>query len=126
MSAGAKLVALAVVLAWLLASYAFAGPRVEWGIGSAGPSAAELARCPDADCWTVTLRPTLISVGSSRTSLALDAGGFAVVVLVEEGNGAAPDTFTVVPPPGYAAEPASVTVRDGEAGVVTLRPVPMG
>ena len=116
----------AAALLACLASPLAAESRVAWGSGSTGPSVAELARCEAEDCWTVRVSPTLITVGTSRPSVALDAAGFAVVVLVEEGNGQQPDTFTVIPPPGYTAEPASVTVPEGEAGVVTLRAVPVG
>ena len=115
-----------MLLLALLAAPAAADPRVQWGSGSTGPSVATLARCPDADCWTVSLSPTLITVGSSRSSVALDLDGFRVVVLVEEGNGTMPDTFTVIPPVGYAAEPGSLTVEDGATGVVVVRGVAMG
>jgi hypothetical protein len=117
--------------AWRLAALALgpaAAPAEEarraWG-GADHPSSVALARCPDADCWTVTLANTVVT-GRDLRSIDLESGGFAVTVLYEGRAGEAPDGFSVLPPPGFAAEPPALTVPDGAEGVIVLRPVPIG
>lgn len=112
---------LALLLACLPA-LAQAEARHEWG--TPAPSVLELTRCPDADCWQVHFTNTLVWGSTSERTVVLDLDGFAVTVEYLGRNYDTPDTFAVLPPVGYAAEPPSLTVEDGAEGVIVIRPVP--
>lgn len=109
----------AIALACLAAPVA-SEPRHEWD-----GSALELSRCPDADCFVVTFY-NVVSLPIGPFDVTLDLDGFVVVVTYRGQYDIEPDAIAVVPPPGWAAEPAELVVEDGGSGTVVIRPVPMG
>lgn len=112
----------AILLLACLASPAYAAPRHEWD-----GSSLTLTRCEAGDCWEVTFR-NVVSFGSPQLPVTLDLDGFVVTVTHTpgEGPGTAPDTFSVLPPPGYEASPGSLVVEDEATGVIVVSPLPMG
>lgn len=110
----------------VLPTVASAEAAYEWGEGSAGPCRVEIQPC-EGDCVAqVTFTNELVFPALLAVHAALANDRIAVSVIVVPSMGDVPDTFTVVPPVGYYAEPAEVVVEEGEAAVIRVLPVPMG
>ena len=63
--------------------------------------------------------------GAWTRKFNLDLNGFEVTVTIVDGEGLAPEMFSVEPPPGYVAELASLPVEEDASDVIALYPVPM-
>lgn len=56
--------------------------------------------------------------------LVLD--GFEITLWVSNGEGDAPDTYTVLPPDGWVGLPAEITVEEKASGSIHIVPMLMG
>lgn len=52
--------------------------------------------------------------------------GNVIMVVFEMGDGDAPDLFMVLPPPGYVAIPAEMSVEEGETGIIEIHEATVG
>ena len=63
--------------------------------------------------------------GAWSRKFYLDLDGLHVAVTIVDGAGLAPEVFSLQPPPGYFAEPATLSVDENASGVIALYPMPM-
>lgn len=105
-----------------------ADPSRGWGVPlvrGAGQSELHLRRC-DGGCFAQVAFVNRQMFGPALTRVfALDLEGFAVTVTVVEGVLRAPDALEVTPPPGFYAEPATISVDEDATGVIALFPMAM-
>ena len=103
--------------------------RFAWDtpVEGSGPSMLSLEPCGRPCVAVVEFDNTLVVRGAEagpgipalvRATLAI--AGVKVAVTVETGGGLTPDLMRVLPPPGYAAEPAQVLVPDNASGRVRV------
>ena len=120
---------LVIALAFLLApAIASAEPDLRWGIPldpTQGPSELRLDRCEEGCFARVSFLNRHLHGPALARSFTLDLQGIKVLVNVEDGALRSPERFTVVPPPGFTAEPTSLSVDENATGVIALYPVPM-
>lgn len=119
----------ALALAAFCASPALADSptRASWGAGTHGPCVVSIEPSAEPGVWaTVAFDNALIMGQGSVHQLTLTLDGLPVAVTVAEAPNETPDTLAMPPPPGYLAEPPTVTVQEGERGVVRLRVMLVG
>jgi hypothetical protein len=113
----------------LVAAPAWAGDGLSWGIpvpGSLGPNELHLVPCEDGGCAArLTFRNSQLRGAALVRRFTLEIGGLSVAVTVTEGELRAADEIAVVPPPGFTAEPARLSVEEDATGLVVIRPLPM-
>ena len=103
----------------------------------AEPLAIDIRSWGDSDLSSVQLRPAeghaaLVVFDNRLTfgtpdelTFTLAIEGLSVVVVFVQRPGDLPDTMTVLPPPGFMAEPESVEVPEGESGRIAVRQRPI-
>jgi hypothetical protein len=52
--------------------------------------------------------------------------GLVITVVLAPGDGDEPDVFTVLPPPGYIAIPAEMSVEEGDTGTIEIHEATLG
>ena len=112
----------------LVPAIAGAGPDLRWGIPldpAQGPSEIRLDRCEDGCFARVSFVNRHLHGPALARSFTLDLQGLKVLVTVEDGALRSPERFSVIPPPGFTVEPASLAVYEDATGVIALFPVPM-
>lgn len=106
--------ALAVVVA---GSPAFS-ERLDWGTLSSRSSVTFDGRIVTF-CNEMTPRdPT-----DPHGPLPLSSGDLTITISVIQWPGRAPDLLTVIPPLGWLAVPASITVEEGACGTILIEPL---
>ena len=112
----------------LLPALAAAEPARTYGVAfQAGGKASrlEMSMC-EATCFAqVRFENTFLRGGAYLRQFPLDLDGLAVTVTIVDGEGMAPELFTVEPPPGYRVEPAEIPVEEGASGTIALIPLPV-
>jgi len=101
-----------------LTSPAYAADSAEWchglGMASIAASGAE---------YVVTVVNPYCQAGAWADDLevvTLDVDGLRVTLQVWSEPGLTPDAFVVLPPSGWLADPASLTVEEHESGTIRL------
>jgi hypothetical protein len=119
---------LLALLALLCPTLAVAGPELTYGVAfepGGEPSKLHLSRCEAACFAQVTFENRFLWGGAWTRKFDLNLNGFDVMVTIVDGEGLAPEVFSVRPPPGYIAEPATVSVEEGASGSIVLYPMPL-
>lgn len=111
----------ALAVAAALAFPAYAQDRLAWG-DTGVQMELFIAREPDQLVLTWKNR---LAVTADAIPVFIDWHGVQVRALFLVQPDAAPDTLYVYAPDGYVAEPAELTLGEGEIGVVIVRMVPM-
>jgi len=107
---------------------AVAGPDLSYGVAyELGGEASQLhlSRCKAACLAQVTFDNRFLWGGAWTREFNLDLNGLEVTVTIVDGEGLAPEMFSVQSPPGYFAEPASMLVEENASGVIALYPMQM-
>lgn len=116
------------ILVALWPALAVAGPDLTYGVAyEPGGEASQLhlSRCEAACFAQVSFDNRFLWGGAWTRRFSLDLNGFEVTVTIVDGEGLAPEMFSVEPPPGYVAEPASLPVEENESGIIALYPMQM-
>lgn len=99
-----------------------AGPDLyAWGARSVAYIRIEPA--PDHPATVVFVNRLTFDPDSSQVRLTMD--GMEVDVILLMGPGDEPDVIRVLPPPGFMAEPESISVEEGETGRIQILYLPM-
>ena len=120
-----RVIAMALCLAPAVAG---ARPDLRWDIPldpAQGPSELRLDRCDDGCFARVSFLNRHLHGPALARRFTLDLQGLEVLVTVEDGALREPERFTVIPPPGFTAEPATLAVDEDATGVIALVPLPM-
>jgi len=116
------------VLIALWPTLAVAGPDLSYGVAyepGGESSKLHLSRC-EAGCFAqVSFENRFLWGGAWTRKFDLDLDGLEVIVIIVDGEGLAPEVLSVQPPPGYVAEPATISVEENASGVIALYPIPM-
>jgi hypothetical protein len=92
--------------------------------GDSEPSSVQLR--PAEDPVALVIFDNRLTFGTpEQLTFTLEIEGLSVVVTLVQRPGESPDTMTVLPPPGFMAEPESVDVLEGESGRIAVRHLPM-
>ena len=116
------------VLVALWPALAVAGPELSYGVSyepGGEVSQLHLTRCEVACFGQVSFENRFLWGGAWTRSFDVDLDGLQVSVTIVDGEGLAPEVFSVQPPPGYVAEPATLSVEENGSGVIALYPMPM-
>lgn len=114
----------AFLLALLIASPAYAGDLVGWG--RTDQSTARIV--PGSGGFHVAdvlLHNRLTALAGDWTRGVIDLDGLEVVIEWAHGPGDAPDTVTIIVPPGYEAYPPRVVLEEGETARVEIYQEPV-
>lgn len=99
----------------VLSTAAYAEPSHHWGESSA---TLQLGPAPAAASVLVTNGPTYTVDNTLEFSLSVE--GMTVDVLIDQGNGFLPDTYTIIPPEGYMVHPRSLSIDEGGDGTFEI------
>lgn len=116
------------VLVALWPALVAAGPELSYGVAyepGGKVSQLHLSRCETACFAQVSFENRFLWGGAWTREFHLDLDGLRVGVTIVDGEGLAPEVFSVQPPLGYIAEPAALSVEEDGSGVIALYPMPM-
>ena len=108
----------AIALLALMTS-AHAETRV-WGSAVNGKQSSVTVEAGSDHFADVTCRNELTATEMQMVYLTMTVSGVPLSIVVDQGGGIVPDTFTVAVPEGFMAIPGDVTLKEGQSAVIRV------